>query len=560
MSAARAGSRPSVTVEAAGAGARTLRHRDVLVLPAFAVLAALHTWPLVLAPATYSRHDNADAMLNQWVLAWVAHQLPRDPLRLFHANIFYPERNTLAFSEHMIVQGVMGLPLFLLGASSLLVHNLVLLAGFALTGWAMYVVVRRWTADRAAAFVAGCAAAFNAHSFSRLAHLQALHVEFLPFAVYWLDRTLERPSMRSAVLLGLTFALQGLTSNYWLVFTTLGLIAAGLARPRDWWGARARAVVPALAVAAAVALLLVVPFLVPYYRVMTEQGLIRTLDDVALYSGGWRDYLSTGSPLHFRLWSWRAWGSGGLTPLFPGVVVTLLAVTGIAAGVRTAHVRMWVAVAAAGVLVSLGTNLPGYAVLYRVFPLMQGIRAPVRAGHLALVALAALAGFGLAWVRRRWPGRRARLVALAALGAVSLEAWRGPIAYTPATEPPRVYDLLARERRAVVVEFPFPEPRAWFENAPYMLNSTRHWRPMLNGYSGFLPASYVRHWERLRSFPAPEALAALRDTGVTHVVVHHGAPEMAGFVPPPNHVLEPLASTGELTIYRLRWERVPGGP
>jgi hypothetical protein len=518
----------------------------------------VHTWPLALAPASYSRHDNADAMLNEWTLAWVAHRLPRDPLRLFHANIFHPEPNTLAFSEHMIVQGLMGLPLFLLGAPSLLVHNVVLLAGFALTGWAMYLVVRRWTGDWAAALVAGSAAAFNAHTFARLAHVQALHVEFLPLAVYWLDRTLTRPSARSAVWLGLCFALQGLTSNYWLAFTTLGLLAAFLARPGDWWGARARTVAPALGLAAAVALAMVVPFLVPYYRVMTEQGLVRSLDDVALYSGGWRDYLSTGSPLHFRAWAWRVWGSGGHTPLFPGVVVTLLAVTAVATGLREPRIRTWAAMAAAGVAVSLGIRLPGYALLYHAFPLMQGIRAPVRAGHMALVALAALAGFGLARLRRRWPGRAAWALAAAAFAVVTIEAWRRPLVYTVATEPPRIYALLAREPRAVIVEFPFPEPRSPFWNARYMLNSTRHWRPMLNGYSGFLPASYVRHWERLRSFPAPEALAALRDIGVTHVVVHHGAPEMAGFAPPPGRALEPIASTEELTIYRLRWERIPG--
>ena len=36
------------------------------------------------------RNDNGDAQLNEWILAWVAHQLPRAPAHLFDANIFYP--------------------------------------------------------------------------------------------------------------------------------------------------------------------------------------------------------------------------------------------------------------------------------------------------------------------------------------------------------------------------------------------------------------------------------------------------------------------------------------
>ena len=53
-----------------------------------------------------------------------------------------------------------------------------------------------------------------------------------------------------------------------------------------------------------------------------------------------------------------------------------------------------------------------------------------------------------------------------------------------------------------------------------MLHATVHWRPMLNGYSGFLPRSYVTHYERLRSFPDPASIAYLREIGVTHVAVH----------------------------------------
>jgi hypothetical protein len=45
-------------------------------------LAVLHTWPLAAGPGTLSRHDNADAMLNEWIVAWVAHQVPRAPLHL----------------------------------------------------------------------------------------------------------------------------------------------------------------------------------------------------------------------------------------------------------------------------------------------------------------------------------------------------------------------------------------------------------------------------------------------------------------------------------------------
>ena len=45
------------------------------------LLAIVHTWPLAADPGTHSRNDNGDAQLYEWILAWVAHQLPRAPAR-----------------------------------------------------------------------------------------------------------------------------------------------------------------------------------------------------------------------------------------------------------------------------------------------------------------------------------------------------------------------------------------------------------------------------------------------------------------------------------------------
>ena len=60
-------------------------------------------------------------------------------------------------------------------------------------------------------------------------------------------------------------------------------------------------------------------------------------------------------------------------------------------------------------------------------------------------------------------------------------------------------------------------------NADYMLGSTRHWKPLLNGYSGFTPASYRRRADTLWYFPFRAAsFDVLRDAGVRYVVLHLG--------------------------------------
>jgi hypothetical protein len=237
-----------------------LRNRRLAQLALFASLATLHTWPLARDPAHLSRLDNDDTAFNTWVVAWVAHQLPRDPVHLFDAPIFYPAADALAFSEHMVVPAVIGAPLQWAGLSPVLVYNLLVWLGFAVSGFAMAVVMERWTGSVVAGIVAGCLYSFNAHQLVRFAHLQALHLEFFPVVLAAFDRLLAGGGARAAALLAAMFVLQALCSNYTMVFMSLALVVALVVRPEPWratslrtWGH--------LAAAGLAASVLLMPFL-----------------------------------------------------------------------------------------------------------------------------------------------------------------------------------------------------------------------------------------------------------------------------------------------------------
>ena len=109
-----------------------------------------------------------------------------------------------------------------------------------------------------------------------------------------------------------------------------------------------------------------------------------------------------------------------------------------------------------------------------------------------------------------------------AVAAVNVEAFRGPVPYVRAPEPSSVYDTLAALPHGVVAEMPF-----WWRpidvprNANYMLDSTRHWKPLLNGYSGFTPESYRKRADILWYFPFRAAsFEELDRAGVSYVVLH----------------------------------------
>lgn len=526
--------------------------RPVLAaLLVFIALTAVQTWPIAAAPAHWARVDNGDGALNIWAVNWVGTHLFRDPAHLADANIFYPERRALAFSEMMWVQGAIAAPAIALGAPPVLAFNVAVFAGFVLTGWAFCLLLWRWTGSWAAGYVAGSLAAFNAHTLVRIAHLQTLHLEFLALALFALDRLITDKRFTDACWLGLGFALHAMTSIYLMVFAVWALLFAALARLVVLWRRGLASIGLRFVTAAAVAVILLYPYLSVYLE-LRARGLSRGADDVIAAS--WHDYLATGARLHAG-WS-REYYPSAASFSFPGIAAVMLA--GIALMTRPfradPRLRMCAVAAAGCLMVSMAGRAAFYPALHERIPMLQAVRVQAHLGQLVLIMIAVLAGFGVAAMARRWSASRWwRLAAVGLVVVVNAETMRAPIGFVWFDRVPPAYDALIQERRAVVVEVPFPMPGQWFLNGPYMVNSTRHWHPILNGYSGFRPESYERSYQAAREFPSDQSLIKLHELGVTHVVVHLealGAAKAAEVLKVP--ALQQIASEGDIMIYRLR--------
>jgi len=528
--------------------------RPTSAFAVFVLFAIVHTWPLATNPAHLSRNDNADTILNEWTLAWVDHAAVHDPRHLFDANIFYPERYTLAYSEAMFVQSALAAPVFVFGGSPVLAYNLVLIAGFALTGFAFWWLLWRWTGNLAAAYVSGSLAAFNAQALVQLPHLQSQHVEFVALMLFFLDRAIASQRTRDAAWFGVVFALQALTSIYMLVFSVWMIAFAALARAREWLRSPVRTV-GLTGRATLIALVILAPYLAGYAAFHRATGAERQAYEATALAGGWPDYLLTDGRLHHGLWSFR-FDALAHADAFPGVIALGLTVLAFAwtETRRDPRLRMCAAGAIGCVLISILPHASFYPTLHASIPLFRMIRSPARIAQIVLVLIAVIAGFGVAGLARRWGACRGWTpVAIALVAAANVEALRAPIDYAPFTRIPAIYDALAPIRGAVVAEFPLFPPQQIFLNAEYMLNSTRHWKPILNGHSGIRPDSYDETYRRLASFPDAASIVALHDLGITHLVVH-----LDRYDPPMRTLLDGAQSLtlvrgdDPIRVYRLR--------
>src|SRR5919109_1119576 len=162
-------------------------------------------------------NDVGDPLLNASILVWNARMVPWTDA-WFDFPIFYPARNALTFSEHLLGLWPLSTPLYWLTGSALTAYNLTVLATFPLCGLAMFVLVRRLTGSAAAAFVAGLVFAFTPYRIPHLAHVQVLAAFWMPVAILALHEYLESGRKTWLVLFSVTWMLQGAANGYYFVF------------------------------------------------------------------------------------------------------------------------------------------------------------------------------------------------------------------------------------------------------------------------------------------------------------------------------------------------------
>jgi len=613
--------------------------RDVwIAAAAYLIVAVLATWPLVLGLGRDVPRDLGDSVLTMWILTWdhdhfvkLLHADGRAVAGFFDANIFYPARLTLAYSEHFIPQAIQSFPVYLASRNPILGYNLLFLSSFVLAGVGGFLLTRELTSCTRAALIGGLLFAFAPYRIAQTSHLHVLSAQWMPFTLWAFSRYVSSGRLRWLIGAAIALLMQSLSSGYYLLYFPVFAAAYvvwelwrhGQLRNRRMW--------LRLSLAALAVTLLIVPLLLPYVAVRAETQGTRSATEVARYSA---DVYSYGTAFSQQpLWGQRlrafpkpegelfpglvtillaligtiAWTDGaglknktrptsssrsrtvaaalcgvGATLYFLATVVTLLyrrvlldlwvfrvrmvdATRPLAIAVgflvlmcvlspgARARVRAFVATRGffvvalvAAVWLSLGP-LPQslgrpldlaspYGFLYDHVPGWDGVRAPARFTTIAVLMLSVLAAFGAAWIDRLRIGRWI-LPAIACLflieslavpmevnGVTPPEGFAAPASriYRPGRAP-AVYKEIARQsRNAVVAELPLGQPDYDLRAVYY---SVTHWRPVLNGYSGFFPPHYGQLITALSDVPRhPDvAVDALRAAGATLVVVHENA-------------------------------------
>jgi len=538
-----------------------------LVALAGVLLAVLTSWPLVLHLPSRISPDLGDPVRTAWEITWVGHAMLHDPQSIFNSNSFYPHPFSLAFSDSLLGYG----PTAFFGSgtvAALVRYNLLFLWAWALCFVGAYLLARELGLKPLAGAAAGAAFAYAPYRVTEAGHLHVISSGGLPLALFLLLRGYRRSS-RGLVLagwlvsawqvsLGFTLGLQ-----YCYLLGVLALIALvywwrGRLTPGAGWQAipgRSRgALIPrrllavtliGIAVLGAVSVYQARPYLRVAALYPTAK---RSIHEVETYSSGPAALLSASS--ENRVWGSLTSGmranvnSKNESVFFPGVLILVLALCGLAAGAFTRRLRIGLA---AGILtcsiLAFGLGLTGagypYRLLFDYAPGWNGVRVPGRIFTLATLFYALLAGAGAQllvqrigpWARKRQLSAVAPLLGAAlVIGVVGEGA--GHLSHPVVPQPARAEIGLPGPVLDLPTDGAFDRVWQYF--------STNGFYKLANGESTFdIPAEDDLRGG-MEGFPDRASIEKLRvyhiRTVVLHTVIPKGLPHETGPVipEPPN--------------------------
>ncbi|NCC30702.1 MAG: hypothetical protein EOM24_01615 [Chloroflexia bacterium] len=517
----------------------------------YVVIAIGMTWPLALHLDS-ALTENADTLQQTWILAWNAHALARDPLQVWHAPIFYPYPSTAAYHDHHLILSLLAAPVIWLSNNPVLAHNLLVLLSFVVAGWGGYTLSRALGAQPGAAFVGGLIFAFSTYRFAHIMQLNLLQSGWMALAMAALVRFLQPEeagggSWRDALKIGFWSGLQAANAFYygfflaplilgyvglWVLTALWARVRTGTAFPWVYLGR--------LSVGGVLALLVCVPFLLPYLAIYRTLGIVRTIREL--------DHWSAPLTAFFAVLpeNWL-YGRTGLLPqaphelaLFAGFVTLGLALLSPLLVRRSWQTGFWWLTFVGAVLLSFGTGLrwergdaplpvpTPYPLLYQVIPGFGAMRVPSRWGLIALLALAPLAALSLGRLIERRPSRQQlgliTLCSVLILGEHGVAPLRMREEALGRLDP--LYATLGTPEYAdvqVMIELPVGALARGDDlqrTTERHFASLLHWKKLPIAYGALIPFGTLDLLRSLQSLPNPQIVDYLRLLGVDTLVIH----------------------------------------
>ena len=499
-----------------------------------------------------------DPLFYAWNLSHNFRAISNGFINVLNTNIFYPEGNTLAFSDTLYAQTLFTAPILFFTKNPVLAENLYVFATFPMAAVSMFLLAYWMTQKIVPSMISGLFFAFSYPRLSQIGHMPALSSQWLPLFILFILSFLKTGKFKMLLTAFLFFLISTASSLYFGVFLVFVALVCLSIESLSWMKSKSYrvplSIVKTTLIWSIPMLIAFIIVLYPYIRLKAEYPTIRrALEDTISLSATPADYLSVLPSSFISRLGFQA--KTNEHPLYPTLTLLIFAGIGLMRGEKKykKFTLVFLVLGSLSFLLSFGPYLNvnigreatritmPYYLLYKIFPLLQVIRVPARFSILFILSLSSLAAISLSsFVFKK---HHYRLL----WGVVALflaEIWQFNISSVPIPIKqtiPQAYQWLEKQNNdAIIVELPFRPQRLGINMEDQLMRtydelkdsdvyasesfrtyfSLYHKKRMLNGYSGYFPNVYHESAQNMHFFPSDASFSVIRDHTVRYIIIH----------------------------------------
>lgn len=471
-------------------------------------------------------------------LAWNWEALKSPKLSINDANIFYPAKNTQAFSQ--ITFGLLPIygPIYEVTGNINLAYNLTCFISFILSGLFMHILVKYLLNNHSAAFVAGTIFLANPLRMVYLSLVALVAMQWMPLAVLYLDKFIKKYSYKNILLFTFFFWLQfisGFYSGYATVIICILYIISSLFMKRIKIN---KSLLKHCTIFILFCLFVFVTIGLSFIEARQDRTIKTNLDVIYSFSPDFpRDYLSVywGNKIYGRYLGFIR--TEPLVPLFSGIILPLFVITGLIIKVKDPILKTirtnFRLITLIGFLLTFGpflkykgalTMIPmPYLLIMEIIPGFSSLRVPSRLIYIFLFGgaiLGALVYYILNKYIKKTLYKRIFLVILIILLMIEYTNDAHLSSIQPYSKVPEVYEWVKNnDIKGGILELPVEKGNLKNE-AIYSYFSAYHLKPIVNGYGAYYPKSHNWLIEQALLLPSQKAIRTLRALDIRTIIWH----------------------------------------
>jgi hypothetical protein len=475
-------------------------------------------WPIIKDPSRRTA-DPWDGVLMAWYLNQTIEKIPGNLNQIFQGNIFYPYKNTMAYSDMHILSAIVSyIPVKTLHEPIVAV-SVSLLFGQVATIFILYLWFYEITKSKTASFLAAVGLGFSATRMGFIVHLQMWNLEWFLLSSYLFYLFFTRKKNLFAYLSLIILGLQMWESPLGVYFGLLMIFLISVFNIRYLKKNLKALILPFL-----LFLLIILLPASAYVSVSKEFNYTRSIRDAAHFSTGVDEIIK----------------GVILKPIFAAFLLSLYFLR---RGVKKINLNTWaLTLSLSSLILTLGPVLKWagktvkifgrvpvplpYSILYYLVPGFNAFRTPARWVWIFILGMSFIVAMGLAKFLRDKKvalGWKISVVILLFVLSLSDAKVKNYYVFQKVSEYPEVYKALRNNPPGVILELPV---YGWASGeiaaieTHRMVYSLYSQKYMLGGFSGFNPPS----WDRMISnswnqFPSPEFDKKLINTEVDYILV-----------------------------------------